>query len=408
MLNLEKVRLSLHPARAGRRFVLSFSLTLLATEFLDEFVFGVREASWPLIRADLNLSYTEIGILLSVPGIFASLIEPVLGILGDVWNRRFIILGGGICFALACLLTASGQSFTLLLLAFMLFYPASGAFVSLSQAALMDAEPLRREQNMARWELAGSLGNVVGPPVLGLALLIGYGWRGVHLVLFGLTVLLLIAAWRFSFSSPVLPASLSESQRKCRPGFWSGLRGALGALRRREVLRWLVLLELADLMMDGLHSYLALYFVDVLGVSEALAGMTLIVWTFAGLPGDVLLLPLLERVRGLSYLRVSALVMLVLFPAFLLVPGVTLKLVMLGLIGFANAGWYAILKAQLYASMPGQSGAVMTLANVSGLFNSLIPLGIALVAERFGLGAAMWLLIFGPLALLFGVPRESK
>jgi FSR family fosmidomycin resistance protein-like MFS transporter len=405
MLNLKKECLSLRSGRAGQRFVFSFALTLLAIEFLDELVFGVREAAWPLLRADLHLSYTEIGILLSVPGIFASVVEPILGILGDVWNRRVIILGGGICFALASLLIASSQSHTLLLLGFMLFYPAAGAFVSLSQAALMDAEPLRREQNMARWELAGSLGNVVGPPLLGLALLFGHGWRGVHLILFGLTVLLVVATWRFSLVSS--PSSTDASQIY-RAGFWSGLRGALGALRRREVLRWLILLELADLMMDGLHSYLALYFVDVIGVSEARAGMTLIVWTCAGLPGDMLLLPLLERVRGLSHLRVSALVMLVLFPAFLLIPGVTLKLVMLGLIGFANAGWYAILKAQLYAAMPGQSGAVMTLANVSGLFNSLIPLGIALVAERFGLGTAMWLLLLGPLALLFGVPRESK
>jgi FSR family fosmidomycin resistance protein-like MFS transporter len=116
----------------------------------------------------------------------------------------------------------------------------------------------------------------------------------------------------------------------------------------------------------------------------------------------------MKRVRGLSYLRISASVMLLLFPLFLLAPGVTWKLVMLGLIGFGNAGWYAIMKAQLYDAMEGRSGTVMTLSNVSGLFNALIPLGLGLVAERFGLAAAMWLLILGPLALLFGVPRESK
>lgn len=32
------------------------SLSLLAIEFLDEFVFGAREAAWPLIRTDLGLS----------------------------------------------------------------------------------------------------------------------------------------------------------------------------------------------------------------------------------------------------------------------------------------------------------------------------------------------------------------
>ncbi len=403
MLNLKKLCLAPFKRRAGQKLVLSFSFTLLAIEFLDEFIFGLREASWPLVRNDLQLSYTEIGLLLSVPGICGNLIEPVLGILGDVWKRRVIILSGGIIFTLASLLTASSQGFTLLLLSFIMFNPASGAFVGLSQAALMDAAPARREQNMARWELAGSLGNVFGPPVLGLAMLVGASWRGVYLVLFVLSLLLVFATWQFPFTTPS-----GSSEQAERIKLWDGIRGAFKALRRREVVRWLVLLELADLMMDGLHAYLALYFVDVAGLTEAQAGLSLIVWTCAGLPGDILLLPLLERVRGLSYLRWSALVMLLLFPLFLLVPGVWPKLLMLGLIGFANAGWYSILKAQLYAAMPGQSGTVMTVGNVSGLFNSLIPLGIALAAERFGLGAAMWLLILGPLALLFGVPRESK
>jgi hypothetical protein len=42
-------------------------LTLLAIELLDELVFGAREAAWPAIRADLDLSYAQIGLLLSVP-----------------------------------------------------------------------------------------------------------------------------------------------------------------------------------------------------------------------------------------------------------------------------------------------------------------------------------------------------
>jgi len=364
----------------------------------------VREASWPLVRNDLRLSYTEIGLLMSVPSIFGCVVEPVLGILADVWKRRAIILSGGIAFTLAALLISVSHSFMLLMLASMLFSPAGGAFVALSQAALMDAAPARREQNMARWELAGSLGNVCGPIALGLALLCGTGWRSVFLILFALSLLLLLFAWRLPFPTPAASSLEEHEQVSLR----DGIRGAIRALGRREVLRWLILLELADLMMDGLHGYLALYFVDVVGLTEAQAGLSLIVWTCAGLPGDILLLPLLERVRGLSYLRLSAFVILPLFAAFLLLPGITTKLFILGLIGFANAGWYSILKAQLYAAMPGQSGTVMTLSNVSGLFNSLIPLGIALFAERFGLAAAMWLLIFGPLALLFGVPRESK
>src|SRR5947209_7944321 len=65
-----------------------FAFTLLAIEFLDEFVFGVREAAWPLIRDDLRLDYGQVGVLLGLPNFIANFIEPFLGILGDVWRRR--------------------------------------------------------------------------------------------------------------------------------------------------------------------------------------------------------------------------------------------------------------------------------------------------------------------------------
>src|ERR1051325_12008581 len=73
-----------------------FLLTLLAVEFLDELVFGVREAAWPLIRDDLRLTYTQVGVILSAPVLFGNIVEPALGILGDVWRRRGIVLAGGV------------------------------------------------------------------------------------------------------------------------------------------------------------------------------------------------------------------------------------------------------------------------------------------------------------------------
>jgi MFS transporter, FSR family, fosmidomycin resistance protein len=190
--------------------------------------------------------------------------------------------------------------------------------------------------------------------------------------------------------------------------FRQGARDALGALGRGEVRRWLLLLEFSDLMLDGLHGFLALYFVDVVGIDDARAGLAIAVWTGVGLCGDFLLIPLLERVRGLSYLRLSACVMLCLFPAFLLAPGVPAKLVLLGLIGLTNAGWYSILKAQLYASMPAQSGAVLALHNIAGLAGVCIPFALGLFAEHFGLAKMMWLLLAAPLALLFAIPRREK
>ena len=387
----------------GRRVLRGFALTLLAIEFLDELTDGSRQAAWPLIRSDLALTYAQIGLLLSVPKLVGNLIEPPLFIMGDTHRRRALVLWGGVGFTLASLLVAGSRGFVSLLLAFVVFSPAAGAFVGLSQAALMDADTARREQNMARWVFAGSLGVVLGALTLNASVALGAGWRGWYGALAALSLVLVVAARRLKFTT-----ACADVNEQTRAGFIANARGALSALRNVDVLRWLVLLELADLMLDGLHGFLALYFADVVGLGAARAGLAVAVWSGVGLAGDLLLIPLLERVRGLSYLRWSALAMFFVFPVFLVAPGVAAKLALVALVGLANTGWYSILKAQLYAALPGRSGAALALANVTGLCAALIPYVLGLYAQRFGLGAMMWLLLAGPLAILIAIPRRGK
>ena len=75
------------------------------------------------------------------------------------------------------------------------------------------------------------------------------------------------------------------------------------------------------------------------------------------------------------------------------------------LLGLFNAGWYSILQAELYATLPGKSGTVMTLTSVAGLVGGLAPLGLGFVAQQIDLEVAMALLVLGPVALLVGLPR---
>ncbi len=375
----------------------------LLIEFLDELVYGVTQSAWPLIRADLALDYIQIGLALSLPGVISSIIEPFLGILGDVWKRRVLILGGGAFFILALILTGSSWTFGLLLFSFILIYPSSGAFVSLSQATLMDSDPARREQNMARWTFAGSLGVVIGPLLLGGMAYIGFGWRGVFIALAVTAAIILLVAWRWIPKSAPHLADLPSLV-----DLLAGIRAALRALRTPHILRWLILLEFSDLMLDVLYGYLALYFVDVALMTPVQAALSVAVWTGFGLLGDFLLIPLLEKVRGLDYLRLSVIIELLLFPAFLLLPQPWLKLAILALLGLFNSGWYAILQGNLYKAMPGRSGAVITLGNIVGLVGDILPFTIGLAAYYFGLHIAMWLLLLGPLALLIGLPSRRR
>ncbi|MFL6228034.1 MAG: MFS transporter [Pyrinomonadaceae bacterium] len=390
-------------SRGSGRALASLAFALLAVEFLDELVDGARQASWALVRSDLGLSYAQIGVLLTAPMVFGNAIEPALNLLGDTRRRRSLVIGGGLCFALACTLTAASRGFWSLLTALLVFNPASGAFVGLSQATLMDTAPARREQSMARWVFAGSLGVVAGSLLLSLTVAAGTGWRAC----FGaISAVALVVLWRVRRLR--LVACAVDDEEEAGTSFVDGARAVFVALRRPDVWRWLVLLEVASVLMDAFQGYLALYFVDVVGASNARAGVAVAVGSVAILAGDFLLIPLLERVRGLVYLRWSAAAMLFLLPAFFCAPGEMLKMALFGAVGACGTGWYPILKAQLYGALPGRSGAALALANVAGFAGSLAPLAFGLFAERFGLARAMWLLLLCPAALLVALPRGTK
>lgn len=369
---------------------------MLAIELLDELVGGTRAAAWPLIRHDLHLSYTEVGLVLGIPGFFGSALDPLLGAAGDTRFRRVVLLGGGVVFALSASLTAASIGFWTLLIALVIGNPATGAFVSLAQATLMDLDPAARERNMARWTLAGSFGYVGGPLLLSAALGLAIGWRGVIAGLAGGTVPVLFAARR-------VPSPIEHPHASLR----ASLGSAMAALRRRDVLRWLVLLEASDLLLDVFHGFLALYFVDVARTSASTAALAVAVWTGAGLVGDWLLLFVLHRVRGRTYLRVTAAISLAAYPAFLALPSTWSKLALLVALGLLNSGWYAIPKAGLYESLAGTSGAAVAVGGIGGIVGAAVPLTLGFVASSAGLDATMWILLLAPVALLVGTRQSA-
>jgi FSR family fosmidomycin resistance protein-like MFS transporter len=328
--------------------------------------------------------------LLSLPSLLGAALDPLVGLVGDTHRRRALIVAGAVAFAASSALNAAAVGFWTALVALLLADPGSGAFVGLARATLMDAEPETRERSMARWTAAGSVGYVAGPLLVAAAVFGGLGWRGLLLLLALPAVPLALAV-----KPPAAPAGSTD---------W---RGFFAALRDREVLRRLALLEAADLMLDVFYSFLALYAVDVAGARPVDAAFTVAVWTGAGLMGDVLLLAVLRRMNGSTYLRMSALAVLFLYPAFLLVPSLPAKLALLALLGLLNAGWYALPKAALYDALPGRSGTAVAVGGVGGLAGAAVPAVLGALAGAVGLGPTMWLLLIAPVALLVGV-RSSR
>jgi MFS transporter, FSR family, fosmidomycin resistance protein len=324
-----------------------------------------------------------------VPGFVGSALDPLIGVAGDTPRRRALIVGGGLVFALSAALTAAAAGFWLLLAALLIGNPATGAFVSLAQATLMDADPQARVRNMTRWTLAGSFGYVGGPVLLVVAVSLGLGWRGAIALLAVAALPLALAALRFPRPKPDGAPSLGRA-----------LREAVAAVRRRDVLRLLVLLEAGDLLLDGFHGFVALYLVYGAGWTQARAALGVGVWTGAELVGNWLLLRVLRRTGGGRILRTTALVSLGAYPAFLLVPGLVPKLLLLAALGLLTSSWYPIPKAWLYEALPGRSGAAVAVGGLGGIAASFVPLLLGLLAGAEGIGAMMWALLAAPVVLL--------
>ena len=427
----------------------------LAVELVDELADGAKSAALPLIRESLGLSYGQIGLLASAPLLLGSIMELPLGVLaGHGRRRRRAVLLGGAAFTLTLIGAAAARSFAGLLVAFVLFFPASGAFVSLTQSGLMDADPGRREQHMARWELAGSAGSVAGPVVVIAVLAAGGGWRSAYLALAACAA----AAWVGVARNPAVDAPPTTTVRHTRPTspdlvphtpptspdlarhdpptspdlarhdpptspdlarqipptspdlarqIPPARPSLFAAVRRPGVARWLVLLQVSDLLLDVFTGFLALYLVAVAHATPAQAALGVAIRLGAGLAGDALLIRALRHARGLTLLRASAAVTAVVFPALLLAGGLLPKLVLLGCLSVATAPWYPVLQAELYGSLPDDSGIVVSLSSAAGLLGGAAPLAVGLIAQRFGLTWALAGLAVAPPLLLLGLRRSG-
>jgi len=332
------------------------------------------------------------------------------------------MLAGGLLFTGTLLGVAAAPSFGWLLAALVLFFPASGAFVGLAQSTLMDAAPGRQVQHMARWNLAGSAGAVSGPLLLAAVLTAGGTWRSCYLLLAGCAA----GAWlgwaavarrsppRLAAAQPAAaqpaaaqPPAAGTADR--RAGLTATARQALAALRGSpRAVRWVLLAEVANLLLDVLTGFVALYFTDVVHSSAAQAALAIAVRLGAGLAGDALLVAVSERAGSARVLRVSCAAAVLLYPAFLLAPGFALKLAALGALSVVTAGWYPLLQAGLYESLPGRSDLAVSLSSAASLVGGLGPLAVGLAAQRAGLGWALTGLAVVPVVLLSALPPAGR
>jgi MFS family permease len=372
---------------------LALLMMLLAVEAWDEMGSGVPLLSVPDIQAAFAVAPgLTAGALLAIIQLAACLVEPPLFILADRWPRKRFVVGGLVVLGLAALAAAAAHAFWIVLVALAAWGPAGGSAIGVSQMVLMDARPDERERSMAQWVIAGTIGDMTSPIMLASLAWAGFGWRA-GFVTAGVLALAL-AAWAAATPFPArIPSAPVEGPTE------SVLGAMRSALRERRLVAWSLGIACCALLDEILVAFAALRLRD-LGLDVAARNVVMAALMAGFIAGAVGLERCVAGRDPLRLLAACGAACVASYVAWLFATGPVTAALSLAAVGLTSAPLYPIVKAQAYRALPDRAGAVNA---VRGLFlplEMLAPLALGAVADRFGVLAALSLLLLQPIALL--------
>ncbi|HLZ22889.1 MAG TPA: MFS transporter [Ktedonobacterales bacterium] len=379
--------------------------TLLTTALLDELTSGFPVVALPLLRDRLHLTYAQAGFLFTAGALSSLVIEPALNLLADRGSKRPLIASGMLALAVAFVILGLAVSYPMLILGFVVFFPATGAAVGLSQAALVDARPADAPRTLARWTLLSGVGDLLSPLAVVVLLALGQGWPAICALgaAVWLAILPLFLSQRYIANQSPPPALSAPMDEDAGAGVRIGLRAVL---RDTLLIRWVAVGVLCNMLDEIFLAFAALYLRDRLHASAEAVTLTVLAGTVGALLSLVVLERLLARIDGPRLLPWFALLTLAAVVTFLLAPGLALAAAALFIVNLGAAGWYPIAQAAAYARAPGRSGAVLAVTSISAPFEIAMPGIVGMLAAHYGISAGVAFLGLAPLGVLVLAPRS--
>jgi predicted MFS family arabinose efflux permease len=355
-------------------------VAVLVVRLLDETAAFLPSGTLESFRADLGLTYAQAGTVLAMvaPG---ALVGGAFSAAADRFSRRAIAAAGAFGFAASLAAFAVGGSFGVLAGAALVMGAASTAMVDAAEVALVDlaGEDLRR--CLARSNLLGAVGDLLGPAVVAAVSLSGLSWRAAFAV--GAAML---GLYGLALAASPLPPPLTVAPGDEPIGPRSPLLAVLG-----DPSVWI--LGAIGLLLAPFDEPLAGFMIALLekdrGASAGVATAVALVGLSGGLVAYTLLAHRLERFGDGRILFASTGAMTlgaVLIAVVPVVPVVAISAFVTS-IGL-NLGWLALQHRSL-TLRPGQVGTTMAVLGTIEFGGFLVPMGIGALADRFGLVTAV-------------------
>jgi MFS family permease len=331
-------------------------------------------------------------------------------------------------FALACFGAALADGPLLFVIALALYGPASGCALAASEGLLVESRPDERERTIARLTLAGALGDLSVPLLLGALAWLGLGWRTAMAVAGGAALLLAFLHGTSRALDRLPPKERDEDdgsnaephdagpkesherteahERAAEPeddeDEPSVLESLRFALSHRRLLAWSAAVALTNWLDEVLVAFVMVRLDHASSLERAIAVAS---WTIGFLPGLLLLDRHVARLDTRRALYVAAAVAALALLVLAVGPSVPVACLALGTLGAATSVLYPLAEARRYAALPGRPALVHAVGALFTPFDALTPLALGALALAFGPEAALLAIVLAPLGIALAAWR---
>lgn len=372
--------------------------------FTDELLSGLPDVLMPALRAQFGLTYTQISFLDLALRYVAAAVEPGADLLIDVWQRRWLLAWGAAVVGLSVILLGLAPNYLFLMAAFAVYGLGSGPLAHTADVVLVEAHPRAPDRIFARATTLDTVGALLSPLIVTLALWANLSWRWLLVTLGSGSLVYAFVLLRTSFPAP------AGAKTDDHETLLSSLRQNLQVvLTSRDVWRWLLFLFVFELL-ETPSIFKTVWLNEHAGMSQTLVGVYRAFEMAIDLVSLLVLDRWLARRDAKHILQVANAALLVLIPMWLFTPGIWTRFLLALPLNFFFAVYWPIGRAQSLNSAPGRAGAVTAVSAVFGL----VPLSLlfGLLAESVTLtGATLWVSLGALLLLILlaqGLPSRSS
>lgn len=364
-------------------------ISLSMGHLVSHWYIGVLMLVLPLIKRDFALSFTEVGLIISLRSLAGAIGNTASGLVVDLVGKPHLILTISAAGMALCWFSVGFANVYFLLL---LLIPTATLFSNLwhspSMSLLSATYPDRKGFALGLHGSAANLGQSLSPLLVGL--LIGaIGWRstlkahilpGAGLALF----ILLFLSW----------PGTTEFKKRTMGAFFEIVRDKL--LKNRPLLFISLVSAFRTMGQRCIETYLALFLAHKIGLNMVWVGFYLSILTFSSTFPEPLIGWLSDHVGRRSILWISLMLSGLSVIAITQVPHGAPLIVSVALLGFFHYSLRPIIFAFALDVTPPEIGAT-TISYVftwNQAISALSPLMAGFLADAFGVQYALYLVAF--------------